>query len=68
MFARINHELAEREALEEQCQGLLKKRKGLTADNEKRKGDLASLEKGLEEFIDVSLLSEFNSGVFADWG
>ncbi|KAL8691446.1 MAG: hypothetical protein Q9218_003329 [Villophora microphyllina] len=53
MFARINHELAEREALEEQRQGLLKRRQGLIADNKKRKDDLASLDKDLETFIDV---------------
>lgn len=53
MFARINHELAEREALEQQRQGLLKKKQGLTADNQKRKDDLASLDEKLETFIDV---------------
>ncbi len=54
MFARINHELAEREALEQQRQGLLKKKQGLIADNKKRKEDLASLDRELEGFIDVS--------------
>ena len=53
MFARINHELAEREALEQQRQGLLKQKQGLIADNKKRKDDLASLDKDLETFIDV---------------
>ena len=53
MFARINHELAEREALEQARQGLLKKKQGLIADNKKRKDDLASLDKDLETFIDV---------------
>lgn len=56
MFARINHELAEREALEQQRQGLLKKKQGLIADNKKRKDDLASLDRELEGFIDVSFL------------
>ena len=53
MFARINYELAEREALEQARQGLLKKKQGLIADNKKRKDDLASLDKDLETFIDV---------------
>ncbi|MCJ1230937.1 hypothetical protein MMC12_007611 [Toensbergia leucococca] len=54
MFARINHELAEREALEQARQGLLKKKQGLIADNKKRKDDLASLDKDLETFIDAA--------------
>ncbi|KAL9578553.1 MAG: hypothetical protein Q9212_005648 [Teloschistes hypoglaucus] len=54
MFARINHELAEREALEQQRQGLLKRKQGLIADNKKRKDDLASLDKDLETFIDAA--------------
>lgn len=54
MFARINHELSEREALEQARQGLLKKKQALIADNKKRKDDLASLDKDLEKFIDVS--------------
>ncbi|KAK3178269.1 hypothetical protein OEA41_000402 [Lepraria neglecta] len=53
MFARINHELSEREALESQRQGLLKQKQGLIADNKKRKDDLAGLDKDLETFIDV---------------
>ena len=53
MFARINHELSEREILEQERQGLLKKKQGLIADNKKRKDDLASLDKDLETFIDV---------------
>lgn len=56
MFARINHELSEREALEQARQGLLKKKQSLIADNKKRKEDLASLDKDLETFIDVSFL------------
>ncbi|KAI4286755.1 MAG: hypothetical protein L6R35_003993 [Caloplaca aegaea] len=54
MFARINHELAEREALEEQRQGLLKTKQSLITDNKKRKDDLASLDKDLETFIDAA--------------
>jgi THO complex subunit 5 len=54
-IARIDHEHAEREALEQQRQGLLKRKQGLIADNKRRKDDLASLDKQLEAFIDVSL-------------
>ncbi len=54
-IARIDHEHAERVALEEQRQGLLKKKQGLIADNKKRKEDLANLDKDLEKFIDVGL-------------
>jgi THO complex subunit 5 len=54
-IARIDHEHAERLALEEQRQGLLKKKQGLIADNKKRKDDLANLDKDLEKFIDVGL-------------
>jgi THO complex subunit 5 len=43
-------------ALEEQRQGLLKKKQGLIADNKKRKDDLANLDKDLEKFIDVNCL------------
>jgi THO complex subunit 5 len=57
-IARIDHEHAERLALEEQRQGLLKKKQGLIADNKKRKDDLANLDKDLEKFIDVSLKLE----------
>lgn len=69
MFARINHELAEREALEQQRQGLLKKKQGLIADNKKRKDDLASLDRELEGFIDVSFLCFLCCwGFFGDGG
>jgi len=54
-IARIDHEHAERQALEEQRLALLKKKQGLIADNKKRKDDLANLDKDLEKFIDVSL-------------
>ena len=53
MFARINDELAEREALEKHRQGLLTRKQTLIAENKKRKDDLASLDLDLEKFIDV---------------
>ncbi|CAG8955320.1 hypothetical protein HYALB_00006572 [Hymenoscyphus albidus] len=53
-IARIDHEHAIRLALEEQRQGLLKKKQGLIADNKKRKDDLANLDKDLEKFIDAA--------------
>jgi THO complex subunit 5 len=54
MIARINHEKAEREALEQQRQELLKRKQKLTTENKKRRDDLANLDKDLEKFIDVS--------------
>ena len=57
MVARIEHERAEREALEQQRQELLKRKLKLVAENKKRKEDLASLDKDLERFIDVCLFS-----------
>lgn len=54
MTARIDHEYSEREALEQERQVLLKKKQALIAENKKRKDDLASLDKDLEKFIDVS--------------
>lgn len=59
MIGRINHEHAEREALEQARQGLLRKKQTLIADNKKRKDDLASLDKDLEKFIDVSIESAY---------
>ena len=56
MTARITHEKQEREALEKQKNELLKKKLKLIAENKKRKEDLASLDRDLENFIDVSLL------------
>src|SRR3954453_15703031 len=53
-IVRIDHEHAERLALEEQRQGLLKKKQGLIADNKKRKDDLANLDRDLERFIDAA--------------
>ena len=55
MVARIEHERAEREALEQQRQELLKRKLKLVAENKKRKEDLANLDKDLERFIDVCL-------------
>ena len=54
MIARINHEHAEREKLEQARQELLKRKQALIAENKKRKEDLASLDMDLERFIDVS--------------
>ncbi len=54
MVARIEHELQERTALEEKRQGLLKRKQGLIAENNKRKEDLANLDKDLERFIDAA--------------
>ncbi len=53
MTARIDHERAEREALEQQRQELLKRKQKLIADNKRRKDDLANLDHDLEKFIDV---------------
>lgn len=54
MVARIDHERAEREALEQQRQELLKRKQKLIADNKRRKDDLANLDKDLEKFIDAA--------------
>jgi hypothetical protein len=72
MVARIEHERAEREALEEQRLELQKRKQKLIAENKKRSDDLANLDKDLEKFIDVSsrrchakginLLTLFSSG------
>lgn len=53
MIARINHEHAEREKLEQARQELLKRKQALIAENKKRKDDLANLDQDLEKFIDV---------------
>ena len=55
MVARINHEHAEREKLEQARQELLKRKQALIAENNKRKDDLASLDQDLERFIDVCI-------------
>ncbi|KAL9634215.1 MAG: hypothetical protein Q9164_004229 [Protoblastenia rupestris] len=54
MFARIDHELAEREDLEQQRQELLQKKQTLISENQKRKDDLASLDQDLEKFIEIA--------------
>jgi hypothetical protein len=54
MIARIEHERAEREALEAKRQALLRKKQSLIADNKKRREDLASLDKDLDRFIDAA--------------
>lgn len=59
MTARIDHERAQREALEQQRQELLKRKQKLIAENKKRKDDLANLDKDLEKFIDVRWASTF---------
>lgn len=61
MIARINHEHAEREKLEQARQELLKRKQALIAENKKRKDDLASLDQDLERFIDVCLFLPFLS-------
>lgn len=66
MFARIEHERAEREALEQQRQELLKRKQKLIADNKRRKDDLANLDKDLEKFIDVSLTTLIDGNLNAD--
>ncbi|KAI9924593.1 hypothetical protein MW887_006866 [Aspergillus wentii] len=54
MIARINHEHAEREKLEQARQELLKRKQALIAENNKRKEDLANLDQDLERFIDAA--------------
>ncbi|EGS19015.1 uncharacterized protein CTHT_0056350 [Thermochaetoides thermophila DSM 1495] len=54
MVARIAHERAEREALEQQRLELVKRKQKLMAENKKRRDDLASLDKELEKFIDAA--------------
>ncbi|TQN74501.1 putative THOC5 family protein [Colletotrichum shisoi] len=54
MVARIGHERAEREALEQQRLELVGRKQKLIADNKKRKDDLANLDKDLEKFIDAA--------------
>lgn len=53
MYARIEHERAERETLESRRQELLKRKQKLIAENTRRKDDLANLDQDLEKFIDV---------------
>jgi THO complex subunit 5 len=54
MVARIEDERAEREALEQQRQELLKRKQKLIAENKKRREDLANLDNDLEKFIDAA--------------
>ncbi|KAF2757264.1 hypothetical protein EJ05DRAFT_61035 [Pseudovirgaria hyperparasitica] len=54
MVARIEHEHMERQALEEQRQGLLRKKQGLIAENKKRREDLANLDIELEKFVNTA--------------
>ena len=54
MIARINDEHQQRQQLEEERQELLKRKQVLIVENNKRKLDLASLDKDLEKFIAVS--------------
>jgi ribosomal protein L9 len=65
MVARISHEHAEREKLEQARQELLKRKQALITENNKRKEDLASLDQDLEKFIDVSgnLYTQSFSGI-----
>lgn len=54
MIARIEDERAEREALEQHRQELLKRKQKLIAENKKRREDLANLDNDLEKFIDAA--------------
>ncbi|TQS32218.1 hypothetical protein Golomagni_07473 [Golovinomyces magnicellulatus] len=56
MYARIEHERAERETLESRRQELLKRKQKLIAENTRRKDDLANLDQDLEKFIDYNRL------------
>lgn len=69
MIARINHEHAEREKLEQARQELLKRKQALIAENKKRKDNLANLDQDLEKFIDVCVVSALfkpESGMLAN--
>ncbi|KAK4164259.1 Fms-interacting protein-domain-containing protein [Cladorrhinum sp. PSN259] len=54
MVARIGHERAEREALEQQRLELQRRKTKLISENKKRREDLANLDKDLEKFIDAA--------------
>ncbi|KAF7845657.1 hypothetical protein BT93_L1388 [Corymbia citriodora subsp. variegata] len=58
MIARINHEHAERQALEEQRQGLLKKKQSLIAQNNEKKEELTGLDKEVEKFVNAAAAVE----------
>lgn len=51
MIARLNDELAQRQALEDQRQSLLKRKQALTVENGKKKADLDSLDKEIEKYL-----------------
>ena len=53
MVARINHEKAEREELEQQRLELVKRKSKLQLENKRRRDDLTNLDLDLEKFIDV---------------
>jgi len=54
MMKRIEHEHIERQTMEEKRQGLLKRKQGLIAENNRRKEDLANLDRNLEKFIEAA--------------
>lgn len=54
MIARINDEHTRRTALEEQRQGLLKRKQALVAENKKKRDELDILDKEVEKFINGS--------------
>lgn len=54
MIARIKHEHAERQVLEEQRQALLKRKQALIAENNKKKEELAGLDREIEKWINGS--------------
>ena len=66
MIARINHEHAEREKLEQARQELLKRKQALIAENKKRKDDLANLDQDLERFIDVRWVRLLRDNITGD--
>lgn len=54
MIARIEHEHSVRQQLEDKRQGLLKRKQALIAENNRRREDLANLDKDLEKFIEAA--------------
>lgn len=64
MVARIAHERAQRETLEQQRSELVKRKQKLIAENKRRKDDLANLDKDLEKFIDVRPRNDSSQHVF----
>jgi len=51
MIARINDERAQRMALEDQRQVLIKKKQSLVAENKKKKDELDALDREIEKFV-----------------